>query len=217
MAKQKISFICSQCDATTPKWLGCCPQCQSWNTIEEAIPSAAVLASKTHNPRQAPMVQLSAIVTQSKQRMVSTIKEWDRVTGGGIMRGAFIALTGDPGIGKSTLLLQVAHALAQQYTVAYFSSEESLEQVKLRAERLNCANTPILFSDHANLDEIIATAEQERPDLLIIDSVQNCYTSDLHALPEVPDKSKNQRFDSCVLQRNQPLLFCSAAISPKME
>lgn len=193
MGKQKTSFICSQCQATSVKWLGCCPQCQAWNTIEEATPSVAVLRGKptTHH---APLVQLHTIVTQSKDRMISNIKEWDRVTGGGIMRGAFIALTGDPGIGKSTLLLQVAHALAQTYTVAYFSSEESLEQVKLRAERLNCANTPIMFSDHANLDEIIATAEHIKPDLLIIDSIQNCYTSDVQALPGSTGQVKESAF-----------------------
>lgn len=140
------------------------------------------------------MQSLESVTTQSKERMCSGVGEWDRVTGGGIMPGAFVILTGDPGIGKSTLLLQIAHELAKKYQVLYFSSEESLEQVKLRAERLSCADTNILFSDHAHLDEIIATAQEHGPDLVIIDSIQNCYSSDVEALPGSTGQVKESAF-----------------------
>jgi DNA repair protein RadA/Sms len=103
-------------------------------------------------------------------------------------------LTGDPGIGKSTLLLQIAHKLAATHKVFYFSSEESLEQVKMRAERLRCVDETILFSDQANLDEIIATAQQHQPALIIVDSIQNCYTNQTQALPGSIGQLKESTF-----------------------
>jgi DNA repair protein RadA/Sms len=129
------------------------------------------------------MKALSAIEISEQARFVSQIHEWDRVLGGGIMPGSFLIITGDPGIGKSTLLLQVAHALAQRYRVFYFSSEESLEQVKTRAQRLNCNESQLWFSDNAHLDTIIATAQAEKPDLIVIDSIQNCYASNIQTIP----------------------------------
>lgn len=115
---------------------------------------------------------------------MSGIKEWDRVVGGGIVPGSFIILTGDPGIGKSTLLLQAADKLAQLHDVLYFSSEESLEQVKGRAERLGVSGDRLLFSDEANLEAILATSLQVKPALIILDSIQNCHLSlQSHAIP----------------------------------
>ena len=180
MSKQKISFVCTQCDHILAKWLGCCPECKEWNTIQEDKPTVYTAAQ---DARTLHMTPLSAVTTKPAERMLSGINEWDRVTGGGIMPGAFIMLTGDPGIGKSTLLLQIAHNLALEHSVLYFSSEESLEQVKLRAERLNCVNSKLLFADQANLDEIITTAQEYKPAIVIIDSLQNCYISDTHLLP----------------------------------
>jgi DNA repair protein RadA/Sms len=115
--------------------------------------------------------------------MLTGIKEWDRVTGGGIVPGSFSILTGDPGIGKSTLLLHIAQQLAQSYTVFYFSSEESLEQVKSRAERLHIKAQNLHFSDDPNLENLLATCITQKPHVVIIDSIQNCY------LPESPSLS----------------------------
>lgn len=129
------------------------------------------------------MLTLENIDNKNQKRMLTGLIEWDRVVGGGIMQGSFLILTGDPGIGKSTLLLQIAHQLAEQFRVFYFSSEESLEQVKLRAQRLGCHAPTLLFSDQAQLETIIATVEAEKPDLVIIDSIQNCYTSGVQTLP----------------------------------
>jgi DNA repair protein RadA/Sms len=116
-------------------------------------------------------------------RMCTGIGEWDRVMGGGIMPGSFIILTGDPGIGKSTLLLQIANYLSSEYRIFYFSSEESLEQVSQRARRVGCHNSSVLFSDQAQLETVIATAKAEKPDLIIIDSIQNCYTAEIQTVP----------------------------------
>ena len=99
------------------------------------------------------------------------------------MPGSFLILTGDPGIGKSTLLLQIAHTLSKSYRVFYFSSEESLEQVKLRAERLGCLDSSLLFSDQAQLETLVSTAQQEKPDLVVVDSIQNCYALQVQTLP----------------------------------
>ena len=122
------------------------------------------------------MVCLAQISSSSSKRMLCDIGEWDRVLGGGIMPGSFLILTGDPGIGKSTLLLQVAYRLSLANRVFYFSCEESLEQVKLRALRLGCDGDTLLFSDAASLESVIATSKKEKPDLVVIDSIQNCYS-----------------------------------------
>ena len=126
---------------------------------------------------------LSQVTTEKQKRMLTKLNEWDRVMGGGIVPGAFMILTGDPGIGKSTLLLQVANQLSDQHKVIYFSSEESLEQVKLRSQRLGCMNEQLLFSDKADLEQIIATAQETKPDVVIIDSIQNCYSSGSGVIP----------------------------------
>ena len=167
MAKTSTSYTCAHCSYQTIKWLGCCPECKAFDSIQ-LIPALRA------QDKTAQLSDLLHIAPQPLKRMLSGIKEWDSVMGGGIVPGSFSILTGDPGIGKSTLLLQIASRLAQNYTVFYFSSEESLEQVKMRAERLNCLHPRLLFSDEPNLDSIIATCEEQKPDIIIIDSIQNC-------------------------------------------
>ena len=170
MAKATTTYSCSECSYQTIKWLGCCPECKTFNSIELA--PARTLA---HRANAALLMDLSHIATQPAKRMLSGINEWDRVTGGGIVPGSFMILTGDPGIGKSTLLLHVAYQLALRYKVFYFSSEESLEQVKMRAERLGLTDGKLLFSDQPDLDALIAACLTHKPDVIIIDSIQNCY------------------------------------------
>lgn len=182
MAKQKINFECSNCTFTTLKWQGCCPDCQEWNSFVEKKAES----NKTQRLRASSAValkKLDDIEAHSQERMVSNVDEWDRVLGAGIMPGSFLILTGDPGIGKSTLLLQIAHNLADRHSVAYFSSEESLGQVKQRANRLLKKENPVLFSDEGNLESIIAKVEQTQPDLVIIDSIQNCFFSEIQVTP----------------------------------
>ncbi len=194
MAKLKTSYTCTACGYATSKWLGCCPGCSAWNTLEQTTETPFTFSSATKKNRIIELTDLHDVKTVSTQRMLSHIKEWDRVTGGGIMPGSFVLLTGDPGIGKSTLMLQIAARIAQNHTVFYFSSEESLEQVKLRAERLQCMHPNLLFSDHALLDDIITTAQNKKPDLLIIDSIQNCYTSETTMIPGSVGQLKETAF-----------------------
>jgi DNA repair protein RadA/Sms len=185
MAKQKTSFKCTGCNYQTVKWLGCCPECQEWNSFAElkaavSLPTAPSTVSTTSLSL---MQNLSNITITEQARMCAGIKEWDRVVGDGIMPGSFLILTGDPGIGKSTLLLQISNSLAKKYTVFYFSTEESLHQVKQRAQRLECNNPNLLFSDQASLEAVIATGQAHKPDLIIIDSIQNCYTAETQTIP----------------------------------
>lgn len=180
MSKQKTAYNCVNCSYQAIKWLGCCPECKAWNTFE---PVTVARDYKTAALTAVPLVDLASVTMRPMERMLSGVKEWDRVTGGGIVPGGFLIVTGDPGIGKSTLLLQIAYRLAENYKVFYFSSEESLEQVKLRAERLTCISSSLLFSDQANLDEIIVTAQTHKPDIVILDSIQNCYIQDQQTVP----------------------------------
>lgn len=182
MAKQHSLFNCSNCGYRPPKWIGCCPECSQWGSITETKPSVSSKHFKAAS-KETTITPLHTVSTQTQKRMQSTVKEWDRVIGGGIMPGAFLILTGDPGIGKSTLLLQIANALAANHSVLYFSSEESLEQVRLRAERLGCLHENLLCSDQAQLESIIASAEENKPDLLVIDSIQNCYSAEAQVIP----------------------------------
>ncbi len=129
------------------------------------------------------LIHLTEIDSSQTERMVSGIEEFDRVVGDGLMPSSLLILTGDPGIGKSTLLLQVANNLAKNYRVFYFSSEESLAQVKQRATRLHCIEKNLFFSDQAELEVIVSTTKHEKPDILIIDSIQNCYQSNASTLP----------------------------------
>jgi DNA repair protein RadA/Sms len=183
VSKQKINYLCTSCNYTTPKWIGCCPGCSEWNSFTEQSPLVAKRPGTIEKGTSAKLFSLSGIKQEEQARMQSSIAEWDRVLGGGILPGSFLILTGDPGIGKSTLLLQVANSLAQNYDVLYFSSEESLSQVQNRAQRLNCTNEKLLFSDQASLESILASAQEVKPHLIIIDSIQNCYLSQTQAIP----------------------------------
>jgi len=187
MSKQKTLYACSNCPYKSIRWLGCCPDCQEWNTFSEVTAHNAAKAASTKSfgsgGHATAMQSLDLVETSSQKRMLSHIDEWDRVMGGGIVPGSLLILTGDPGIGKSTLLLQIAHNLAQDYRVYYFSTEESLQQIAQRAQRLKCTSPQLLCSDQAQLETIITTAEQHKPDLLIIDSIQNCYLSSTQNTP----------------------------------
>ena len=190
MAKNSVSFSCSNCQHSSIKWLGCCPSCNEWNSfIEEKAHFSPVLGGKkTGTSRTAtgellPLKTLHEIEFSEQKRMLSGIAEWDNVLGGGIMPGSLLILTGDPGIGKSTLLLHVAHKLANNYSVFYFSSEESLEQVKNRPMRIDSIHDSLLFSDKANIEGIIHTSQERKPDIIIIDSIQNCFFSETQTFP----------------------------------
>ena len=176
MSSRNGTFICSECNYKSIKWIGCCPACQSWDSFQEEAPSQEKKgANKFGTSTPLELVNLADITIEPRERMRSGIDEWDRVLGGGIMPESLIILTGDPGIGKSTLLLQICDKLAEKHSVHYFSTEESLQQVNLRARRITGMHSKLLFSDNADLEAILEHARTNKPDILIIDSIQNCF------------------------------------------
>lgn len=193
-AKPKIQYRCTECNFVSGKWSGYCLHCKAWETLVEETPapkasSKPVTSStriETSLAQAVSMKQVADIAPSSRNthRITSKSSEWDRVMGGGLIPGSFLVLTGDPGIGKSTLLLAIGDQIAQnQKRVFYFSSEESLIQITERAARLGLKKSPLYFSDSAELEEIIETAKQEKPDVLILDSIQNCTISQTQSLP----------------------------------
>ncbi len=181
MTKNSTLFHCTNCDYRPAKWVGCCPECSEWGSITEKVPTTASLSQRRTGSIN--LKHLEDIPDTHHTRLLTGIDEWDRVMGGGIVPGSLIIITGDPGIGKSTLLLHVAHTLAAHKKVFYFSSEESLTQVKHRAARLDCMQNPLLFSDQAHVESIIESCLAHRPDLIVIDSIQNCYSNNAQVIP----------------------------------
>ena len=187
MAKAKSVFFCQNCGAESSKWMGRCLQCGEWNTLVEEIiketkhsrtPSRGV-GNQTTNPTALPDIEISSLA-----RVSTTFGEIDRVLGGGIVPGALMLLGGDPGIGKSTLLLQVSQKVADTVgTVLYASGEESQLQLKLRAERLHINSERLQVIADTDLDHILEQADTMMPSLLVIDSIQTMYTGDIDAAP----------------------------------
>lgn len=187
MAKSRSTFVCQACGAVTTRWQGRCDACGEWNTIVEEIADSGVGAgpkSAKSGGRPTNLVPLSG-ETESAARVVTGIAELDRVTGGGFVKGSALLVGGDPGIGKSTLLLQSAAALAiQGKRVVYVSGEEAVAQVRLRAQRLGLGETPVLLAAETNVEIILATLEAgPAPDLVIIDSIQTIWTDRVDSAP----------------------------------
>ena len=184
MAKaSKNQYVCSECGGVSAKWSGQCPSCQAWNTL---IETAAEKPSQNRFSALAPASPVQAlkqIQVQDVPRFSSGVSEFDRVLGGGLVSGGVILIGGDPGIGKSTLLLQSLASLSETRQVLYISGEESGAQVALRAQRLDLADAPMQFQAEINLDSIINTLMQLKPDVAVIDSIQTIYSGELSSAP----------------------------------
>jgi DNA repair protein RadA/Sms len=190
MAKRQPNFICQSCGAVYNRWKGKCEACDGWNTIvEETGSSSPMVGPVATRPSRAKgrVFPLEGLTGEAKEapRTPSGIAELDRVTGGGFVRGSVILLGGDPGIGKSTLLMQASAALAKKgHRVAYISGEEAVAQVRLRAERLGLADAPVELASETNVEDIVATLTQGRPPALaIIDSIQTMWTETVESAP----------------------------------
>ncbi len=184
MAKgKKTIFFCQNCGHEENKWLGQCPMCKEWNTfVEENI--SVSKASTVKQAKEAEVVSLNQIETNQEERICTEIKELDRVLGGGIVPGSLILVGGDPGIGKSTLLLQVCQRLCEnKKEVLYISGEESLKQIKLRANRMGDFKDDMYLLCETNLDIIKNVIEKRRPEIVIIDSVQTMYDEEVASAP----------------------------------
>jgi DNA repair protein RadA/Sms len=186
--RQKTHFACSQCGNTTPKWQGKCDACGSWNSIQEEVAplhgnGGSGGLKRTFGGGQA-AIPLDQVSSQPIPRIYTGISELDRVLGGGLVPGSLTLLSGEPGIGKSTLVLQTLHALAcRGFSVLYATGEESLEQVRLRAERLNTLNSKILLMNETNLQMIEQEAQKQKPTLLVVDSIQTVFKPQLESSP----------------------------------
>ena len=184
MSKKSSLFACQQCGYQTPKWLGKCPECQQWNTlVEERIERDKTLASSFYTLNSKPL-PLTQIESDSNPRIVTGIHELDRLLGGGLVAGSTTLLGGDPGIGKSTLVLQIQNQLTKQgKKTFYLTGEESLAQIRLRAERLGIQNQNITVLSENNLETALQTVAQYEPDFLVVDSIQTVYLPDLGSAP----------------------------------
>ncbi len=184
MAKGKTTaFFCQECGYEVSKWLGQCPACKAWNSmVEEPKVSVKSEAGKCRR-ESGPLSRLSEITTEEEVRIHTGLEELDRVLGGGIVPGSLILVGGDPGIGKSTLLLQICRTLADGRKVIYISGEESLKQIKLRADRLGNFPSGLLLFCETNLEAIESVIDKEKPDIVIIDSIQTMYKEEVASAP----------------------------------
>ena len=186
LKNKKTVYFCQECGYESAKWMGQCPGCKAWNTFVEETVSAKKNPSgnlKASEKRQDPVI-LKDISLSEDERQTTQIGELDRVLGGGIVPGSLVLVGGDPGIGKSTLLLQVCRNLAEnQVTVLYISGEESLRQIKLRANRIGDFNDKMQLLCETNLEVIREVIERKKPDVVVIDSIQTMFHEDVSSAP----------------------------------
>lgn len=185
MAKAKKSiFFCQNCGHEESKWLGQCPVCRQWNTFVEEKVTVAKTGGQTKSLKEAEVVALSSVQTDREERVCTGIGELDRVLGGGIVPGSLVLVGGDPGIGKSTLLLQVCQRLTERkQKLLYISGEESLKQIKLRADRMGTFTDDLLLLCETKIETIRSVIEKERPSLVVIDSIQTMYSEEVSSAP----------------------------------
>ena len=183
--KQKTVFLCGDCGYESPKWYGKCPSCGAWNTMSEfkEKPVSAARGTNTFQRGESRPTLLKDIDTGDESRFHSGIGELDRVLGGGAVHGSFVLVGGEPGIGKSTLLLQMCQEMCKNARVLYVSGEESLKQIKIRAARLHISSPELYILAETDMEQIINETELLEPDILIVDSIQTVYKRDLTAAP----------------------------------
>lgn len=179
--RSKTVFVCQQCGAENPRWAGRCPNCGGWNTMVETIESASSTSPPIAGPRSQPE-RLTSIAVNGFQRLKVSIEEFNRVLGGGIVPGSLVLIGGDPGVGKSTLLLQVAGLLASSVgKVLYISGEESAQQIKMRADRLGIASENLYILPETNLNSAIQAIQDMSPIFVVVDSIQTVYLDELES------------------------------------
>jgi len=183
MAKTKTVYSCSECGGQSPKWQGQCPHCSAWNTLIEAVATNAGTRFETVAGTKSLVTSLASVEAKESRRIASGLEEFDRVLGGGLVAGGVVLLGGDPGIGKSTLLLQACAALGAAHRTLYVTGEESVEQVALRAHRLGLVNAPVELLAEVQLEAIVAAIDATQPELVVIDSIQTTYTDTLASAP----------------------------------
>ncbi|MCQ9329795.1 DNA repair protein RadA [Pelistega suis] len=185
MAKAKTGYVCQECGGTSTKWQGKCPHCHSWNTMVEFVEKPVSTSSNrfAHLAESAPVKVLAEVVATETPRITTGLSELDRVLGGGLVPGGVVLIGGDPGIGKSTLLIQALSYLSTQHNVLYVTGEESAEQVALRAQRLELNTQNVKLLAEIQLESIQQALQQEQPKIAVIDSIQTLFSGELTAAP----------------------------------
>ncbi len=183
MAKAKTTFVCSECGGSCLRWEGKCPHCGEWNTLTEIVAEPAQNHRFTPLAGASPVRNLAEIEARELPRQPTGLAEFDRVLGGGLVTGAVVLIGGDPGIGKSTLLLQALVSLSRVTPVLYVTGEESAEQVALRARRLDLGTEEVQLLAEIRLDAIVTALTEQKPRVAVIDSIQTLYSSELSAAP----------------------------------
>ena len=184
MAKKNSTvFVCNECGYESSKWLGKCPSCGSWNSFfEEKVIDTKKTASGTNKPR-AEVQKLNEVVKKKTNRIKTNVEELDRVLGGGFVEGSLVLLGGEPGIGKSTLILQICNSLQMDDPILYVSGEESADQIKIRADRLGTTRDNILFLSETDIDNVEVALENTGAKFVIIDSIQTMYSDEITSAP----------------------------------
>lgn len=177
--KLKTVYICSECGYQSPKWNGRCPSCGEWNTLEEDVIDTSPKAKSVQSTRSVPVKRLTEVGTDEEVRYSTGCGELDRVLGGGLVKGSLVLLGGEPGIGKSTLLLQICTYFGREHTILYVSGEESARQVKLRADRLGVRGDTLFLLSSTDTLSVCASIRETRPDIVIIDSIQTMNIRDI--------------------------------------
>lgn len=182
MPKIKSIYVCSECGYESPKWYGKCPGCGEWNTLNEELPVTSAKQNLKNSMTSVNQIMaLNDIVGDEEERISTGIKEFDRVLGGGIVIGSLVLISGDPGIGKSTILLQICQHLGQSKKVLYVSGEESANQIKLRANRLGVTTDNLYILPQTDVATIVECIKEEKPDIVIIDSIQTMVYEEINS------------------------------------
>lgn len=182
-SKNKTVYICSECGFESPKWNGCCPSCGEWNTMNEEIMSSNVSKSTSVHTESLVAQKISEISSEDEIRFKTGMSELDRVLGGGIVNGSLVLLSGDPGIGKSTILLQICEFLGKKLKILYISGEESARQIKLRADRLGVKNDNLTILCNNDVESLVEYIRVNKPGLVIVDSIQTMSLKEISSSP----------------------------------
>ncbi|QQS16626.1 MAG: DNA repair protein RadA [Neisseriales bacterium] len=183
MVKQKIVYMCQECGVDSPKWQGQCPHCQAWNSLKEHRVQLDHNHVSNWSSQQSTVHRLSDIRSEALPRFLTTVHELDHVLGGGFVLGAVVLLGGDPGIGKSTLLLQALAAMSVQHKTLYISGEESVQQIALRADRLGLTASNMHLLTETHLETMLAILQQEKPEVVVVDSIQTMVSDRANSAP----------------------------------
>lgn len=207
MAKTKTLYTCSECGYKTPKWFGKCPSCNSWDSLEEAIDMPVSVLKAASTSQTTKIKKLSEIEYTDLDRYKTKISEFDRLLGGGLIEGEVVLITGNPGIGKSTLLLQVINEYTSYGNTLYISGEESSEQIKNRADRLKIKNDDIFIMTEVDILKIYDYIITKKPKVVVVDSIQTLYNPNLESLSGTPTQIKECTLKIIEIAKNHNISF----------